>query len=97
MCIRDSYTDRFLNEKGEVVRIKIGSSSESLHIGDLILTTSPTYHTLLLYKDNGNGLFDSKDEVICAGHKGVEIRKASYFEGREFVLRRVEEKIKTSP
>ncbi len=91
------YTDRFLNEKGEVMRIKIGSSSESLHIGDLILTTSPTYHTLLLYKDNGNGLFDSKDEVICAGHKGVEIRKASYFEGREFVLRRVEEKIKTSP
>jgi len=87
------YTDRFLNGQGEEVRIKIGSSPEDLQIGDLIITTSPTYHTLLLYRDNGNHVFDSRDEVICAGHEGIEIRKASYFEGRKFILRRFKPEI----
>lgn len=91
------YTDRFLNEKGENVRIEIGSSPGQLQVGDLLITISPTYHTLLLYRDNGNGIFDSRDEVICAGHEGIEIRKASYFEGRKFLLRKLKPEIKISP
>lgn len=94
--IRD-YTHRFLTLEGKRVWIRIGSSPDNLHVGDLFLTTSPSYHTLVLYQDNGNDLLDSQDEVICAGHEGIEIRKVSYFEGREFVLRRVAPSIKTSP
>lgn len=88
------FTDRFLNEQGEEVRIKVGSSPQHLQIGDLMITTSPSYHLLLFYQDNGNKLLDSKDKVICAGHKGIEIRKVSYFEGRKFLLKRLNPGIK---
>ncbi|MBE0478537.1 hypothetical protein IBX65_05385 [Candidatus Aerophobetes bacterium] len=83
------FTDRFLNEKGEEVVIHIGSSLKELQFGDLMITTHPTSHLLLFYEDNANNLLDSKDKVICAGHQGIEIRKVSYFEGRKFLLRRL--------
>lgn len=88
------YTENFLYDKGKKVRIKIGESEKDIQVGDLFLTISPTYHTLLFYQDNGNHLLDGNDEVITAGHRGVEIRKVSYFEGRKFVLRRFKPKIK---
>lgn len=88
------FGDRFLNEKGDEVRIKIGSSSKNLHVGDLMITIFPSYHLLLFYEDNGNNLLDSRDKVICAGHKGIEIRKVSYFEDRKFLLKRLEADIK---
>ena len=91
------YSDRWLNQQGKEVKIRIGSNKDDLQLGDLIITIDPSYHTLLLYEDNGNGFFDSKDKVICAGHKGVEIREASYFEGRKFVLRKLKPQIKISP
>jgi len=88
------FSDKFLNEREKRVTIKIGSSPSDLHIGDLLITISPTYHLLILYQDNGNGVLDSKDEVICAGHHGVEIRKVSYFQGRKFILKRLNPHIK---
>ncbi len=88
------FTDVFLNEQGEEVKIKIGSSPDNLQIGDVMITTSPTSHLLLFYKDNGNKILDSKDEVICAGHDGIEIRTVDYFEERKFLLKKLKPDIK---
>ncbi|MBC7189142.1 hypothetical protein H5U35_02850, partial [Candidatus Aerophobetes bacterium] len=88
------FTDIFLNQEGKEITIRVNSEKDSLQIGDLLITVEPTYHLLLLYSDNGNGFLDSRDEVICAGHEGIEIRKVSYFKGRKFVLRRLKPEIK---
>ncbi|RLE13883.1 hypothetical protein DRJ04_03430 [Candidatus Aerophobetes bacterium] len=88
------FADRFQDEQGRQIKIKIGSSVTDLRLGDLMITTSPTYHLLLFYRDNGNNFLDSKDEVICAGHQGVEIRKVSSLEGKKFILRRLAPQIK---
>jgi len=88
------FAGKFLNEKGEEVKIKIGSSPQNLQIGDLMITISPSYHLLIFYEDNGNKLLDSKDKVICAGHEGIEIRRVSYFEKKKFLLRRLNPDIK---
>ncbi len=70
------------------MRINIGTAENELNIGDPIFKISPTFHTQLLYQDNGNNVLDGRDRIICVGHDGVEIRLMDSLEKKEFVLRK---------
>ena len=85
--LRD-FGEKFLDKEGSEVRIKIGTAEGELQIGDPIFKISPTFHTQLLYQDNGNATLDGRDRIICVGHQGVEIRLMDSLEKKEFVLRK---------
>jgi len=87
--LRD-FSEKILDKEGREVRIKIGTTENELNIGDPIFKISPTFHTQLLYQDNGNNVLDGRDKIICVGHDGVEIRRMDSLKKKEFVLRKFE-------
>jgi len=85
--LRD-FSEKILDKEEREVRIKIGPAENELNIGDPIFKISPTFHTQLLYQDNGNGILDGRDKIVCVGHDGVEVRLMDSLEKKEFVLRK---------
>jgi len=92
--VRDSE-EKLIDQDGENAVVRIGSSEDSLQVGDLILSGEEgegVSHALVFYEDtNSNRFLDRFDELIYAGHEGVMISTVKEKLGsRYFMLKRID-------
>ena len=92
--VRDSE-EKLIDQNGEDAVVRIGSSEDSLQVGDLILSGEEgeaISHTLIFYEDtNSNQFLDRFDKLIYAGHDGVMISTVEEKLGsRYFILKRID-------
>jgi len=95
--VRDSE-EKLIDQDGEDAVVRIGSSEDSLQVGDLILSGEEDErisHTLVFYEDtNSNRFLDRFDELIYAGHEGVMISTVKEKLGsRYFMLKRIDRSV----
>ncbi|GAI74277.1 unnamed protein product, partial [marine sediment metagenome] len=87
--------EKLIDQNGEDAVVRIGSSEDSLQIGDLILSGEEgeaISHTLIFYEDtNSNQFLDRFDKLIYAGHDGVMVSTVEEKLGsRYFILKRID-------
>ena len=92
--VRDSE-EKLIDQDGANAVVRIGSSEDSLQVGDLILSGEEDErisHTLVFYEDtNSNQFLDRFDKLIYAGHEGVMISTVKEKLGsRYFMLKRID-------
>jgi len=87
--------EKLIDQNGEDAVVRIGSSEDSLQVGDLILSGEEgeaISHTLVFYEDtNSNQFLDRFDKLIYAGHDGVMVSTVEEKLGsRYFILKRID-------
>ncbi|MFQ6066605.1 MAG: hypothetical protein ACE5K3_04940, partial [bacterium] len=95
--IRDSQ-EKLIDQDGAHAVVRIGSSEDSLQVGDLILSGEEgegVSHTMVFYEDtNSNQFLDRFDKLIYAGHEGVMISTVEEKSGsRYFILKRIDRSV----
>ncbi len=95
--VRDSE-EKLIDQNGADAVVRIGSSEDSLQVGDLILSGEEgqeVSHTLIFYEDaNCNQFLDRFDKLIYAGHEGVMISTVEEkLSSRYFMLKRIDRSV----